>query len=778
MNSERLAALPFDRRTWIVVIFVVQAYFFVQNLLLVERSLPSVLLMLTFSAGILAAWWVGRGPRRAWIAWLLFFMGGLAGLYLYWADLYRALWTFTQEFIQLWLNLVFERDIRNLVSFLSALMAVGSRAQALFLRWVLWWGAWMRNDPGSDPVVYAWMWTYLVWLLGCWAGWFTSRPRHYLLVFLPMLGLLAFLFDYYRLDVVSLWVQVLLAFWLVVLMHYNQLLGHWQAARVDYAENVSVNLLSLGFIAVGLVLLLALFTPSITRADLERWWRQWNEQSQTASRPQAGNGSSGRNGVTGIGQPESHALRGGITNSQQLAFTVKTGDLPPMPFASGSGPIPPHYHWRAYTYESYSNGVWFSDRTTRINYDANTIIYEASAWYRPLTHHFELANPKQRNLLFVSGELVGLDQPFFVNWRDVPRASPALPGADGDVSLAATEAASYTTQSLLLTVSEQTLRDAPLEFPLWVRRRYLKLPDTVPQRVRDLAREITASQTSLYGRAQAIEAYLRANYEYSLDVLPASDGEDPVDYFLFEQKKGYCDYYASSMVVMARAVGVPARLAVGYVGGTYDPTTATYIVREANAHAWVEVYIPSVGWVEFEPTSSQPAFARQSGDFRAASEPELEFAPAEEPLPVWLRIPRDWLYQNGGQAGAALVIVLFVGLLLRWAFSYISPESPLRRVDRCYRSLQRACKAWLPGVSDALTPSELDDLLRPRLANPTDLDMLLACYAQAVFSPHPITPAQARRAEAAWDRLQIRVWWLQATARNRKSWQGQTKANT
>ena len=99
--------------------------------------------------------------------------------------------------------------------------------------------------------------------------------------------------------------------------------------------------------------------------------------------------------------------------------------------------------------------------------------------------------------------------------------------------------------------------------------RYTTLPDSVPQRVRDLAQEIAGSQTNPYDQARAIEQFLR-QYPYSLEVQTPPREVDPVDHFLFEQRAGYCDFYASAMVVLARAVGLPARLAVGYLAQPED----------------------------------------------------------------------------------------------------------------------------------------------------------------------------------------------------------------
>jgi transglutaminase-like putative cysteine protease len=101
-----------------------------------------------------------------------------------------------------------------------------------------------------------------------------------------------------------------------------------------------------------------------------------------------------------------------------------------------------------------------------------------------------------------------------------------------------------------------------------------------------------------------LERYLRT-YPYSLDVERPPEGRDVVDYFLFGIREGYCDYYASAFVVMARSVGIPSRLASGYVGGQYDRSIEAYLVRQKSGHSWPEVYFPGWGWIGFEPTASR-----------------------------------------------------------------------------------------------------------------------------------------------------------------------------
>ena len=112
-------------------------------------------------------------------------------------------------------------------------------------------------------------------------------------------------------------------------------------------------------------------------------------------------------------------------------------------------------------------------------------------------------------------------------------------------------------------------------------------------------------------------------------------GEDYVDFLLFESQRGYCNGYASAMVVMARSVGIPARLASGYAEGEYDAERGVFRVRENNAHSWPEIYFPGHGWVEFEPTVSEDPLVRSDPDHEQSPEafPEVPLAddPAETP---------------------------------------------------------------------------------------------------------------------------------------------------
>jgi transglutaminase-like putative cysteine protease len=134
---------------------------------------------------------------------------------------------------------------------------------------------------------------------------------------------------------------------------------------------------------------------------------------------------------------------------------------------------------------------------------------------------------------------------------------------------------------------------------------YTTLP-RVTGRVRALAERVTAGQPTAYDKVRAIEQWLSENTRYSLDAPLSPRGVDVVDHFLFTSRLGWCEQVASSLTVMARSVGIPARLATGFVPGEKDGLSGRFVVRERDAHAWTEVYFPGIGWQGFDPTASVP----------------------------------------------------------------------------------------------------------------------------------------------------------------------------
>jgi protein-glutamine gamma-glutamyltransferase len=142
-------------------------------------------------------------------------------------------------------------------------------------------------------------------------------------------------------------------------------------------------------------------------------------------------------------------------------------------------------------------------------------------------------------------------------------------------------------------------------------RHYLQTPPD-SERVAALALDITRDQQTRYDKAAAIERYLSQNFRYSLDIPVTKDGR-PLDEFLFTRKTGYCEHYATAMVIMLRMVGIPARLVTGFLATEWNEYGNYYLVRQQDAHAWVEVHLPQSGWINMDPTPAVLEGAVPSG---------------------------------------------------------------------------------------------------------------------------------------------------------------------
>lgn len=139
------------------------------------------------------------------------------------------------------------------------------------------------------------------------------------------------------------------------------------------------------------------------------------------------------------------------------------------------------------------------------------------------------------------------------------------------------------------------------QLPLGALRELLSLPETTDPRIRELAQQMTAGADTPAQKARAIENHLRQDYGYTLELL-SKPVADPLAYFLFERKKGHCEYFASSMAVMLRTLGIPSRVVTGFQSGVYNPMTGWQVIRASDAHSWVEAWIEGRGWTTFDPT--------------------------------------------------------------------------------------------------------------------------------------------------------------------------------
>ncbi|MCL7748884.1 transglutaminase TgpA family protein [Halalkalibacter alkaliphilus] len=234
------------------------------------------------------------------------------------------------------------------------------------------------------------------------------------------------------------------------------------------------------------------------------------------------------------------------------------------------------------------------------------------------------------------------------------------------------------------------LRQTSNQDPDDIRDYYTQLPDDLPTRIRDLALEITEGEENRYDRAKAIESYFgRNDFQYETQDVPVPrEGQDYVDQFLFETMRGYCDNFSTAMIVLLRTIDIPARWAKGFTQGELigtEDSRNVYQVTNGNAHSWVEVYFPEVGWVPFEPTRgfdnvyefNEPEVEREETgedsrveDEEEENEPEVEDAFADlegddEQSSTSAGSSRNWTIPGGPWILTGLIVGMFLFVLAK-----------------------------------------------------------------------------------------------------------------
>jgi hypothetical protein len=284
--------------------------------------------------------------------------------------------------------------------------------------------------------------------------------------------------------------------------------------------------------------------------------------------------------------------------------------------------------------------------------------------------------------------------------------------------------------------------------------------------VQELAVELTAAAETPYDKAQALEDYLR-QIPYNLDVPPPPEDIDVAEYFLFELREGYCDYYATAMATMGRAVGIPTRLAIGYATGRYDETQDRFIVTAKDAHSWVEVYFPGIGWVEFEPTGGLPAIARPDS-LPVGEIPDPAPEPVSTTASFWTTW-RPWLVWVG--AGIATLLAVFTAWMVSdtWRLRRMpTNDSSTRLYKWLYYQGRRLEVDRHPGDTPHEFTLSLIDRIRKvsthwrwqEQVEPAQEEsrLLIDVYNQSIYSPSPPDRGEILRAVHAWVKLRQRLW--------------------
>ena len=543
---------------------------------------------------------------------------------------------------------------------------------------------------------------------------------------------------------------------LIARLHLQKNQSRWRRLGVDYPEFISLSAGQLTLVVTVGLLFFAWLVPVGNQADAAK--AAWDKVSE----PFRGNSSTfgrlfhnvdSRNGGRLHDFGDFLAINGNVKLGTKRLFDIK---------ATQPGLI------RGTSYDQYTGSGWKTgprDRTT---------IESGDLAASPDVQKYEKRNISILQVTVQDGDNTVLSEgmPLGTNVK-VKAESPK--GYRGDIEQLSSARGLNTgdTYNSIGSDSLATAADlssAGADYPAWVKDRYLALPKDTPQRVGDEAKRV-AGAASPYEQALAIEQYLRA-FPYDLTVPPPPAGRDVADFVLFDLKAGYFDTQSTAMAVMLRSLGIPARLAVGYVLDKNEVTETTYTVRKDDQYSWVEVWFPRYGWVNFNPTADRPA-AGAGGALGAGGRSLEELLAADPDLGNLFGNDTDSLTQRAAAAKAALdaaaiqndgppwtLIWSLVGALvalvavafsgrLAWNWGLGGIEGNARLWAKCQR-----LAGWARlGGRLAETPREWSRRVGEAVAQPDAASNLATAYEETRYGRPDLERADPEETQSAYRRL-------------------------
>ncbi len=467
----------------------------------------------------------------------------------------------------------------------------------------------IEQRPVPDNLFFIVLMSIILWVISVHAGYSLTRNANPWSMTLPAGVVIVLIHSYDPLSS-RLWYLVAYLFFsllIIARLVYIKNRKRWEQNHTYMPPYLGVDFVRIATMATVILLLVTWTAPALANSipAAQSAWQQikqpWNELRNTLDNAFASLKSS-----LGI-VADYYGPNLGLGRGNRLSDTVVF-----YAFASEEPPDGVRYYWRARVYDIYQNGWSTSLQTTREmepdKFDLNL----------PDTH--DNTNTNYPFSFQVGVPFSTLMTPHQTVWVSRPSKIEYAPNPDGSIDLASMRASpplkageTYQARASFNMVTVDKLRKSGTEYPEWVTERYLQLPDSITNRTIELGNRLAGNLETPYDKAAAITNFLRLNIDYAESVPTLPVDQDLVDWFIFDLGKGFCNYYASAEIVLLRSVGVPARMAVGYAQGEKIPDSDSWIIRQKDAHAWPEVYFPGIGWVEFEPTASQPVLVRPLG---------------------------------------------------------------------------------------------------------------------------------------------------------------------
>ena len=660
-------------------------------------------------------------------------------------------------------------------------------------------GLFFQKKPVEDTLLFILLVALIYWVIGLLAGYQWSRHENIVGALLPTWVLVVLIQVYDNIQFNRIIFVILCMFFSLLLLGRRFILQKRRFWKENHIRNSADSRKEMNLTLViyaSAILLLAWVIPAPTRPVLiaQYAWDRISESWQN-TRKDLGNAVAGLEGTSSSSTYDYY-------NSDLLELGQKaiTGNATIFNVEIPSKPVAVRYYWRVRVYDEYDNGQWVNAK-----HSSQVLSPAMPALQLPtlqLTDE-ELPDPSEFTFSVAQGRIFNLFTPAQPVWISRPvevslfrvgddLVDPILIQADNIIHAGE----SYRVEAIESSPTILDLRQAGEEYPDWVKRHYLQVPANLSSEVSTLAARLVSEKETVFDKATAITNYLRREITYSKVVSRPPFGADILAWFLLDYKQGYCNYSATAEVILLRSAGIPARLVVGFAQGEKVPGQRNVLtVKQNDAHAWPEVYFPGIGWVEFEPTTSQEGITRPSGiapEFSgnptpaALARPDLEdgvptplaFNPT--PVPEVDVVPAG----NDDQAGAPVFAYVLFGLLIiglsgflfwrgqqrqrtiptplpvrmklileqnsikvpGWLQNWVMlvTEDPIEKYFRVvYKSLQRLGKAAL----QADTPMEACMALQEILPDATaEIDCLRDEYQKYLFSQQPEDAGLARQA--------------------------------
>ncbi len=481
-----------------------------------------------------------------------------------------------------------------------------------------WLSLALNGGSSNDDSIFLFLILALGFLLAYTSSWLVYRTRS------PWLMLLAnavvLLINLSIIDAgYVIFLVVFLAAALLLLLRFNLYESsiRWKRQGLRCSDDLNWEFMQAGaFISLGILVLSWLLPWGYTNTSAQQIWSATNNPWV-----QAQNAWNRLLSVSGGSTAQNH---GNFTNTLALGGNPNLSDTPVFQVKTTDGT----QYLASLTYDQYDGQHnWYNSPHSAFLNKANIPYSDGSLDLVPVRQTITVINApgEQDAYLFGASQIASSNQDVQLVANSSDSQVTAWLRVNGHLSAGDV----YTVTSYVSNADVQTLKTVPMPtasptlsplsdnstvsptyFNPDIVTTYTSLPANLDGRIKGLAQQITANAPTMYEKVVALETYLRQNYTYDVNITSPPRGQEATSWFLFQEHRGFCNYFATAMTLMARELGIPARMAAGYTNGKLDAKTGQWDVNGIDSHAWTQVYFAGYGWINFEPTASFSTFER------------------------------------------------------------------------------------------------------------------------------------------------------------------------